>query len=132
MDIAKVALFILVLLCTFQLKHFVADYILQTDYMLGKFKKQDWELPLLCHTLVHAFFTFVICVALIDPVMAFYLACFDLCVHFVMDRIKASPSLLGRFNPKQKIFWITLGIDQMVHHLTHYIIIFTLFYYFFF
>ena len=79
-----------------------------------------------------------------------------------MDRIKASPKMLGRYKSlskkefmrakdqvndeytygdienrkafsklgKSKLdsnrkFWYSLGIDQMVHHLTHYIIIYS-------
>lgn len=74
----------------------------------------------------------------------------DFTCHFVMDRIKASPRYLGRFKPlsanemknilsylptlgeeevKEKFgkelrsntyFWWSLGLDQMIHHLTHY------------
>ena len=59
-------------------------------------------------------------------------------VHFTMDRIKASPNMLGRFKPLTKetyptaneaaiksntYFWWSLGLDQGVHHLTHYVII---------
>jgi len=78
-------------------------------------------------------------------------------VHFAMDRIKASPNLLGRFkmldgprfvevykhayNPNFKpvvsnkfkerlshntYFWWSLGLDQGVHHLTHYLVIYFL------
>lgn len=90
-----------------------------------------------------------------DPVFAFHLALFDASVHFVMDRIKAGPRWLGRFkplsaekymlamqaesdiNPKLRYeackqlrsntwFWRSIGIDQAVHHLTHYVIIYFL------
>lgn len=80
--------------------------------------------------------------------MSLILAALDFIVHFGMDRIKASPKWLGRYkalaasefpsialaaatgNPAatQRLrdnvyFWWALGLDQMVHHLTHYAVI---------
>lgn len=133
---------IFLLLIIYQLKHFLADFPFQTKYMLGKFKSgKEWILPLLAHVFVHGLFTFVIAL-FIKPKLAVYLTLFDMTIHFIMDRIKASPNLLGRFQPFTKrdfeqgvtkeqirsnvLFWWSLGIDQMVHHLTHYIIIWIL------
>lgn len=131
-----VTIFILLLL--FQIKHFVADYPLQTEYMLGKFKDRGWILPLLSHAGVHSFFTFMIASIFVTAWVALLLASFDLIVHFGMDRIKTSSRWLGKYksltateyitaNPTQKrhnrYFWWALGFDQAVHHLTHYAII---------
>lgn len=118
--------------------------------MLGKFKSGNgWILPLAAHCSVHALFTLVICL-FFDVKKALIFAAFDFIIHFIMDRIKASPKLLGQFHAlsrmefifitemrkqgvtdfKQwrichnKIFWMSLGFDQMVHHLTHYFIIY--------
>lgn len=139
--------------------------------MLAKFKP-GWEFvkPLTAHCGVHAAMTalissiFLLCRS--GPgygLLPFGLAAFDFVVHFVMDRIKASPKLLGRYkalsasemmgvlslvdmgsqpkpHPELKIaaegafrqlrsnrfFWWSLGLDQMVHHLTHYAIIYWL------
>jgi hypothetical protein len=157
---------IVVLLVIFQIKHFVADYPLQTPWMLGKFKESGWALPLACHAAVHAWFTYFIVLfttfflGYYSPLLAFVLAAFDFAMHFTMDRVKASPKLLGRWkalsageyqlitkidaNPADtvrlnrqdeweafrdkklrdnRLFWYALGIDQAVHHLTHYVII---------
>ena len=162
---------IFVLLFMFQIKHFLADYPLQNEYMLGKFKdKWDWIKPLGAHCGVHATFSFfilyVFCPWLtLSAILT--LSILDMVIHFIMDRIKASPNLLGRFqsltkndfimhkdeidylkifeesHPKEakekieikeklfnirkkenKYFWWALGLDQMVHHLTHYLIVF--------
>src|SRR4051812_12011795 len=87
---------LIILLVAFQLKHFVADYPLQTKYMLGKFKATDWELPLLAHVAVHAGFTFLItCWFGIGNALCY--AMFDAQIHFVMDRFKADKRYLGRF-----------------------------------
>lgn len=116
-------LFIFSLLILFQLKHFLADYPLQGKYMLGKFKDSGWVAPLSAHCGVHAFFTLCISLALVSWEYAIALACFDFVVHFIMDRVKASPRLLGRYAPTESKFWYALGFDQMVHHLTHYAIV---------
>jgi Protein of unknown function (DUF3307) len=140
------------LLVLYQIKHFVCDYPLQGKYMLGKFKGgTDWILPLAAHASVHGGATFLIGLC-VKPKSAFWLALFDLVVHFCMDRIKASPNMLGRYkalssNEMKNIlsyekttglaqfsdqlksnvyFWWALGLDQGVHHLTHYAIIWRL------
>lgn len=144
------------LLVVYQLKHWLADYPLQNEYMLGKFKP-GWDFvgPLSMHVAVHGGLTFFIIVAFTHMLgLALTLAAFDAVVHFVMDRIKAGPKYMGRWKPltgpqwmecKRQVaqgfwgrenedprvklrgnvlFWWALGVDQMVHHLTHYACIF--------
>jgi hypothetical protein len=142
-----------VLLVAFQFKHFLADYPFQTEFMLGKFKDTGWFEPLAAHCAVHAFGTATIAyfVGAPGPLM-YLLPLLDFVVHFLMDRQKASPYRWGRFKAltgdaflkvkadaatgsyyernaalvalrDNKLFWWSLGFDQMVHHLTHYAII---------
>lgn len=128
--------------------------------MLGKFKKGlDFLAPLSAHCAVHAAGTLLIAGTYLlrkDALTVkslLIVTTFDFVVHFIMDRIKASPDLLGRFQPlspteyhdlikfeqekggdaqteedkrHNKYFWICLGLDQKVHHLTHYAIIYYL------
>lgn len=151
---------IFLLLVVYQLKHLLADYLLQGRYMLGKFQ-DGWAfvLPLLAHVGVHAVLTFGIALACTHSVVdALLLAQLDASVHFIMDRLKAGKKYLGRFKPLtgpdyvtlsgiatrscppppfdaefdeararlrgNTFFWWSLGFDQMVHHLTHYWIIY--------
>lgn len=140
------------LICIFQLKHFIADYLLQTHYMLGKFKGgSKWIKPLAAHAGVHAFLTYAICIYFLfnkPHYISINLAILDFTIHFIVDRIKASPHLLGKFHNlnrddyiywketisgrgsvllrHNKIFWIALGLDQMLHHLTDAVIVFVL------
>jgi len=142
-----------ILLVLYQIKHFVADYLLQTPYMLKKFLPGwDFALPLAAHAGVHALFTLGI-MLLLAPHL-WYLCLLDFAAHFVIDRVKAGPKYLGRYKAlmaaefkrvintythandsdaktaaKEKLrgntlFWIALGADQMFHHLTHYVIIY--------
>lgn len=131
---------IFLLLIAFQIKHWLADYPLQGRYMLGKFR-DDWGFffPLLAHVGVHAGFTLLIALGT-GATVALALICtlFDASAHFVMDRIKASKRYLGRWQTlttdtartatkkqwrSNDYFWWTVGFDQAVHHLTHYVII---------
>jgi len=140
---------VFILLIVFQLKHFLADYIFQNSYMLGKFKAdKKYIIPLICHVGVHSIFTLIISIFYVNIYYSILLRLLDGCLHFVMDRIKASPYMLGQYKAlsynemyevlklnnynknlllkHNKYFWWSLGLDQMVHHLTHYLIIFFL------
>ena len=132
---------IYLLLVLYQVKHFLCDYPLQGRYMLGKFAGgYAWILPLTAHAGVHGIATLLIALCF-KPQCAIQLAVFDMLTHFVVDRIKASPNMLGRFKPLTKetyptadasaiksntYFWSSLGADQAAHHLTHYAIIYWL------
>jgi len=153
---------IFILLIVFQIKHLLADYLLQNEYMLGKFKQRGWIMPLAAHSAVHGAFTMaIVYVYSSDLTLSIGLSGLDMALHFIMDRVKASPNLLGKYKAidrreylaltdelalaeweadstgirltKQKlsdkmrdnkIFWLSLGFDQMFHALTHYLIIY--------
>ncbi len=107
------------LLILFQVKHFVADFVLQNVWMLQK-ARPDWDfvLPLAIHCGVHAGITLAAALYL-NPTL-WWLAILDFVIHFTMDRLKAGPRYFGRFHDiRGKAFWVTFGLDQMVHHLTH-------------
>lgn len=116
---------ILVIVTAFLVKHFICDFPLQTRYMLGKFGPfPGYVLPLALHCKVHAIGTALIAYFLIDEdlggwSLVWYWAVTDFLSHFVIDRIKASPKLLGRWKPDQSEFWIALGLDQLAHYLVY-------------
>lgn len=107
-----------IILAIFQVKHFVADFPLQTPYMLNKYRPGwDFLVPLTVHCLVHAVMTLGI--VLYYSASLWWLAAFDFVVHFAMDRLKSGPKYLGRYNDIRKAsYWVALGADQAVHHLT--------------
>lgn len=114
------------LLVLFQVKHFLADFPLQGEYMLHKVDG-GWKflLPLTLHCLVHGVLTLAIVLA-VRPQL-WWLAVLDFTVHFIMDRIKSGPKYLGRYDNKSKpAYWNVLGFDQMVHHITSFYIIWVL------
>jgi len=122
---------IILLLIAFQIKHFLCDYPLQTQYMLRKGSRTGWVPPLLAHASCHGFVTgliALICCALTSGGWGLILSVMllDFVVHFTVDRIKAHPDLGGKFENTSPKFWWCLGADQMCHHLTHYVIIWIL------
>jgi hypothetical protein len=114
----NVELFI-ALLIVYQVKHFIADFVLQNVWMLQKSRPGwDFVLPLSIHCGVHALIT--LCIAIFVNPAYWWLALVDFVVHFTMDRIKAGPKYLGRFGDmRSKGYWMSFGFDQMIHHLTH-------------
>lgn len=114
----------------FQLKHWVCDYPLQTEYMLEK-AKANWFLPLFSHSGVHALGTFILVFwgltsfgveHKVSLQLSLILGICDLVFHFIVDYFKAQP--LNKWTPNNKLFWWLLGLDQLFHHLFN--IIYTL------
>lgn len=122
----QIIISIFTLLIAFQIKHVLADYFLQTQWMVyGKCKLKGWVKPLFAHASVHALLTLII--ALIFAPALWWLCALDIIVHFIIDRIKANPRLGGRFKMEEGApFWWAFGVDQMLHHLTHYFIIYVI------
>lgn len=126
---------VFVLLVLFQTKHFICDFPLQGVYMLRKMDKEHWEVPLLAHTAVHSIGTLLIVLGsllyydvhlLLLLQLGLGLACIDLVLHFLVDRIKASPNLGGKYKPTEPRFWINLGLDQLTHHIINYAFIYVI------
>lgn len=98
-----------------QLKHFIADYPMQNAYMLGKFKKTGWLLPLAAHAGVHFLFTFFLTLLFTESLsFSVLLGGLDFIIHFIMDRIKASPDMLGKYKALNKfeIDYITGNLND--------------------
>lgn len=113
----------------------------------------DFILPLLSHGLVHGVFTFLIAIYFKSLETSLALGLLDMTVHSIVDWVKANPSIGGKFSALSKnemkgilsyvptlseeefkskfgvqlksntLFWWALGLDQMAHHLTHYLLI---------
>ncbi|MBY0314985.1 MAG: DUF3307 domain-containing protein [Bdellovibrionales bacterium] len=115
--------FVFILFLVFQVKHFLADFCFQNNYMLKK-DRVGWNFiyPLATHCGVHGLMTLAICL-IFKPSM-WWLSVVDFTVHFAMDRFRSSPNYLGRFNNVHtSVFWRVFGFDQMIHHVTHIFIV---------
>lgn len=125
---------IFVLLIVFQVKHFVVDYVVQFSRpdSMKKFEADGWTFPLFKHANDHgmasAFIVSTVLYAVDTPwlpliLLSLWAYAFDLIVHFTMDRIKASPYMLGKHEFPSREYFFSLAADQSVHHMTHYVII---------
>jgi len=117
---------LIIILVALQIKHFICDYPLQTPFMLQKANKENWVKPLLAHSTVHSVGTFIVFV-FFDFNTAILLGIIDLVLHFIVDRIKASPNIGNRWGIDKPQFWWALGLDQMAHHLINILFVIILF-----
>ncbi len=106
------------LTAVFAVKHFLADFVLQTGWIArGKDCHNTWVAPLLTHVAVHAVATLVI--ALIVAPHLWWLALVDFGIHFAVDRGKTLLGRWGRWSPHDARYWWLFGFDQLLHQLTN-------------
>lgn len=115
LSFASPYLALLVLLVLLLFKHFLADFPLQTQYMLKKTQAEDWVGPLTLHAAVHGSLTTLVTMPFIGW-HAFGMGLLDFLAHVLIDYWKAH---LTHYNITQKGFWVTLGVDQMLHNFTY-------------
>ena len=110
---------LLTLYLLFRLKHFVCDFMLQSDWMAltkGKSGMEGYK-ALFSHTVIHALGTLII-VLIFAPAL-WWLAVVDLVIHSVVDRLKGIVTLRQQWKTNDKLFWWAFGVDQELHNLTH-------------
>jgi hypothetical protein len=99
-------------------KHFVADFLLQTSWMAhGKERREGWLPPLAVHVLIHAGLTLLI--ALVVAPRLWWLALIDLVVHFSVDRGKGEIGQRCCWDFTKTQYWWLLGFDQFIHQVTN-------------
>jgi Protein of unknown function (DUF3307) len=107
-----------VLLSVFALKHFIADFLLQTNWIArGKERVVGWFAPLAVHVLCHAVLTLAIALAIAPHL--WWLALVDLIVHAAIDRGKSLTGHWGGWEFSQGAYWWLMGFDQFLHQLTN-------------
>jgi hypothetical protein len=106
------------LMLLMQVKHFFADFYLQTTAQVQT-KGCYGNLVGLGHTLEHVLGTMVVLLPFLFieyPVGLLLLALFDGVVHYHCDFVKMK---YGSKNPGEQRFWHEMGMDQLVHQLTY-------------
>ena len=125
----------------FQLKHWLAGFVLQSDYMMKKFLPGwDFFFPLAAHAAVQGVGASII-VGIYDLGAMWWAGLLTFVLHFAMDRLKAGPKYMGRWKmlggPQfatatdeqrlhNKYFWAAFGFNQMWHHCTGFLVIWLL------
>ena len=108
---------VFLLLAAFGIKHFIADFLMQFDYMLRE-KGIYGATGGVHHALLHASFTFLILVFVCTSAnMMIGLAAIDFAVHYHVDFYKKQ--LNKNLTTADRNFWVLLGLDQALHYLTY-------------
>lgn len=106
------------LLLSIALKHYVADFVLQTNWIArGKERSERWAAALAVHALCHGVLTLLIATAIAPRL--WWLAVVDFIVHGAIDRGKTLVALQGGWQTHQIAFWWLLGFDQFLHQATN-------------
>jgi hypothetical protein len=98
------------------IKHYIADFVLQFEYMVeqkGTYGRRGG----LDHALMHGALTAMVmyvCLSVVSVVPAVVLGLIDSIMHYHIDYVKAR---WGTRDPNKQRFWIELGADQMAHYL---------------
>lgn len=102
----------------FAFKHYLADFVLQNNWIARRKERRDgWLVALLIHAGTHGAFTLAIALAVAPRL--WWLALVDIAIHFVIDRIKTLISLAGGWKVEDEKFWWLMGADQFLHQATN-------------
>ena len=108
---------ILVLFALLSIKHFIADFVLQYDYMVQE-KGYYGKVGGIHHSLIHGFGTWAIFWSFAYP-MAFWLAVADFIAHYHIDWAKMKIGRTKGYTPADRQFWFWIGFDQLLHYITY-------------
>lgn len=114
----------LLLLLLLQIKHWYADFKIQT-YM-QTVKKGVWLNPIgISHSIDHAWTTLVALLVfnLFVPIAAgtiLFIAVVEAIIHYVIDFVKVKYGCKDNTKP---LFWNQFGLDQLAHQITYLIIV---------
>ncbi|HEY0105417.1 MAG TPA: DUF3307 domain-containing protein [Rhizomicrobium sp.] len=113
-------------LLAFQIKHFLADFVLQTAYQV-RTKGIYGHAGGLMHAGIHILGTI--------PVLVYWGASAgaaaivligEFVVHYHMDWLKANIDRIYQWGMQSQRFWMLFGFDQLVHQLTYLGIVYVL------
>lgn len=108
-----------IVLTWLQIKHFVADYLLQTSWIIrgkGYFSRGGGYVHAAVHTL-GSLPAYVY--AEVDIGKAGLLAGCEFVIHFAIDHLKAVQSRRCPLSSSTRAFWALHGADQLLHQLTY-------------
>ncbi len=117
---------LLLLLLLFQVKHFLADFLWQTDWMFlnkGRYGHPGG----LAHAGLHAVFTAVVLLFAPAPLgLLLALVALEFVIHYHVDWSKDHFTRRGSYTVEEKGFWVLFGLDQGAHQLTYVLLLYLL------
>jgi hypothetical protein len=106
------------------IKHFICDFPLQANPWLYRNKGTYMHPGGIAHAGIHALGTLLVLAPFIGSLSMVY-AIIDMLVHYHIDWAKMNISKRYDLQPNNsERFWILLGFDQLLHHITYFIIIY--------
>lgn len=105
-----------VILSLLFVKHFLADFVWQTDQMVVE-KGQYGKWGGIQHSGLQGALTYVILMHFLNIQACAMLAIFDAVIHYHVDWSKMN--ITKNYTIKDKQFWFWLGLDQLLHALTY-------------
>jgi uncharacterized membrane protein HdeD (DUF308 family) len=107
---------VLLILALLFIKHFLADFVWQTDKMVSE-KGQYGRWGGIQHSGLHAICTYVVLMHFLGMQACLMLAAIDFIVHYHTDWAKMNAA--RGLTIKDKKYWVWLGMDQLIHALTY-------------
>lgn len=108
---------IVLLLMLLQIKHFLFDWVFQSDYEVNN-KGTYWHPGGIQHSVKHAVGTFLVLLPFL-PTFAVQVAVLDGLVHYHIDWAKQNVVRMSGLTPQDKMFWAWMGWDQTLHQLCY-------------
>jgi hypothetical protein len=112
---------ILALVAALLVKHWICDFVIQTQYQVTNKGRYGHPGGIL-HAAIHGLGTGV-CVAFVVPGSALIMAALDAVVHYHVDWAKSALNRVTGWTADRPQFWWLLGADQLLHHITYCIIV---------
>jgi Protein of unknown function (DUF3307) len=111
-----------ILLIVFLIKHFIIDFVLQTEYQ-WKNKGTFMHPGGLLHSGLHGISAYAILSYFgVDEALQF--ALLDGLSHYFIDFTKTNTNKLLKVGPESQTFWVLVGLDQLAHYFVYIYIIF--------
>ena len=107
------------LLAGLVIKHGICDFALQSTWMVaGKGRYGHWGG--VCHVAIHGLGSLaVLAFAPAAWSLVLTLIAVELLVHYHIDWAKEQIGRRAGWTPNDQGFWIAIGVDQTLHHLTY-------------
>ena len=106
------------------IKHFICDFPLQANPWMYRNKGTYLHPGGIAHSVIHGTGTLLVLAPFIGH-SAFIYATIDVVVHYHIDWVKMNFTRRHDLQPdNSEWFWILLGFDQLLHHLTYFAIVY--------
>ncbi len=111
------ALQVLVLMGCLLIKHFICDFVFQTNWQAANKGRYGHPAGLI-HTGQHVVGSAVVLFGL-APMLYASLLIAEALIHYHVDWAKDGMTRAAGLTPTQHMFWASLGFDQLAHNLTY-------------